>query len=73
MTVGDFYERLEKFQEALEVYLAVSKKVDHLDVPIKFEIFATLGHLFSQLNRYEEALKAYETAFAGYEVHLGRP
>ena len=72
MAIGGFYEELEKFQEALEVYTAASKKMDHLDVPLKFTIHKLIGNCYFKLRLNMEALRFYEKAFSGQEILLGK-
>lgn len=72
LAIGQFYEKLGKFQEALEVYFAASKKMHHLDVPLKFRIHYHMGDCYQELGLDMEALRSYETAFSGHEIHLGR-
>ena len=71
LAIGDFYQRLEKYQEAVEVYSVASRKMNHLDVPLKFRIHYTLGHCYENLGLDVEALRSYESAFSGQEIHLG--
>lgn len=70
--IGDFYSNLDKFQEALEVYTAASRKMDHLDVPLKFMLHYKIGYCYEQLCLDTEALRSYEKALSGQETHLGR-
>lgn len=72
LAIGDFYKKLGKFQEALEVYSASSRKMNHLDVPLKFMIHYQMGECYKELCLDVEALKSYETALIGQEIHLGR-
>ena len=72
MAVGHFYWKLNKPEEALEVYDAAVKKIHHLDVPLKFELYMHIGDCLEELERHREALKSYEEAHAGREILLGR-
>ena len=72
LAIGQFYHELEKFHEALEVYTAASKKIDHLDVPLKFTIHQKMGHCYCALGLDIEALRSYEEAFSGREILLGK-
>ena len=72
LAIGDFYQRLEKFQEALEVFSVASRKMNHLDVPLKFRIHCDMGNCYRELGLDTEALRSYESAFSGQEIHLGR-
>ena len=67
MLIGEFYKKLEKFQEALEVYKAASKKMTHLDVPLRIGIHENMGHCYHELESDVEAWKSYEKALSGYE------
>ena len=71
MLIGGFYYKLEKFQEALEIYDAASKKMIHLDVPLRFRIHECMGYCYYKLQSESEALEYYERAFLGYERLLG--
>ena len=72
LAIGDFYRRLEKLQEAVEVYSVASRKMNHLDVRLKFRIHNLMGGCYKELGLYTEALRSYESAFSGQEIHLGR-
>ena len=72
VAIGDFYRRLEKYQEAVEVYSVASRKMNHLDVPLKFRIYYDMGHCYKELGLDTEALRSYESAISGQEIHLGR-
>ena len=64
VAVGGFYVRLEKFKEAFEVYTAASKKVDHLDVRLKFWIYREMGYCLEQAGSDTEALEFYNKAYS---------
>ena len=72
LAIGGFYQRLEKYQEAVEVYSVTSRKMHHLDVPLKFRIHFEMGDCYRMLGLDTEALRSYESAFFGQEIHLGR-
>ena len=72
VAIGDFYLRLGKFQEAVEIYSVASRKMNHLDVPLKFRIHFNMGYCNELLGLDTEALRSYESAFSGQEIHLGR-
>ena len=72
MLIGDFYWKLEKFQEALEVYTAASKNLNHLNVPLKSLIHSNMGYCYEKLGLYTEALRSHEKAYSGREILLGR-
>ena len=72
LAIGNFYQRLEKFQEAVEIYSVASRKINHLDVPLKFRIHSYMGDCYEELGLETEALRYYESAFSGQETHLGR-
>ena len=72
LAIGDFYQRLDKYQEAVEVYYAASRKISHLDIPLKFRIHCDMGDCYTELGLDTEALRSYESAFSGQEIHLGR-
>ena len=72
LVIGGFYRKLERFQEAVEVYSVASKKVNHLDVPLKYKLHVRMGDCYRELGLDTEALRFYESAFSGQEIHLGR-
>lgn len=72
LAIGEFYEKLGKFQEALEVYTAASRKMNHLDISLKYRIHSDMGDCYAELGLDMEALRSYERAFSGQEIHLGR-
>ncbi|MCJ1476865.1 hypothetical protein MMC13_005534 [Lambiella insularis] len=72
MAIGNFYWKLRKFQEALEVFIAASKKLDLLNVPLKFRIYQDMGYCYYELHKYTEALQCYERALLGQESLLGK-
>lgn len=72
VAIGEFYEKLEKCQEALEVYNVASKKIDRLDIPLKFTILSHMGYRHLELGSDMEALRCYEKAFFGREILLGK-
>ena len=72
LAIGDFYSRLEKFQEAVEVYSVASRKMNHLDVPLKYRIHSEMGYCYTGLGSDTEALRSYENALSGQEIHLGK-
>ena len=72
LAIAHFYRRLEKYQEAVEVYSVASRKMNHLDVPLKFKIHSWMGNCYEELGLDTEALRSYKSAFSGQEIHLGR-
>ena len=72
LAVGNFYSNLEKVQEALEIYSAASRKMNHLEVPLKFKIHYLMGNCYNRISLDAEALRSYETAYSGQVIHLGR-
>ena len=71
MLIGGFYYKLQKFQEAFEVYNTASKKMNRLDVPLRFRILTCMGFCCYRLQSNREALGYYEEAFRGFETLLG--
>ena len=71
IAIGNLYYELEKFDEALEVFTAAVKKVDHLDVPLKFKIYMDIADCYDMLSVSIEALRFYEIAFLGRRILLG--
>lgn len=72
LAVGEFYVKLGKFQEALEIYTVAARKMHHLDVPLKFRIQSLMGSCYEELELDMEALTSYKRSLSGQEIHLGR-
>ena len=53
------------------MYTAASKKIDLLNVPLKFMIHDAMGDCHCNLGSNKEALRSYEKAFSGREILLG--
>lgn len=45
--------------------------MNHLNVPLRFEIYGRVGNCYAKLGSYMEALTSYEKAFSGQEILLG--
>lgn len=72
VAIGKFYVWFGKFQEALEVYTVASKKIDHLEIPLKYTIYYSMGYCHYELNQEMEAVRFYEKAVSGREILLGK-
>ena len=70
--IADFYKRLEKFQEALEVYTVAFQKIETQDISLKFSLQRDIGHCYLRLGLNTEAMRCYENAFSGREILLGK-
>ena len=71
LLIGDFYYKLEKFQEALEVYDAASQKMINLDILLRYRIYEAMGGCYYGLKSDVNSVKFYKKAFSGYETLLG--
>lgn len=65
VVVGEFYEDFGKFKEALEVYTAAAKKLDHLDVRLKYWVYRQIGRCLGRLSLEEEAFEWFHKAYSG--------
>lgn len=72
LAIAEFYQKLGKFQNALEVYKVASKQVEHLDVPIRFDIQADMAYCYEQLDQDTEALSCYENVYSGCVTIFGK-
>ena len=68
--IGEIYKKCNKLQEALEVYTAASEKLNHLNLPLKFRIYDSMGVCYKKLGLSMEALRSYKKAFSGNETFL---
>lgn len=66
LAIGKFYWNLDKFQEALDIFTAASRKIDHLNIRLKFETHFDMGDCLNQLDKFEEAIRFYEKAYSGF-------
>ena len=71
IAIGEFYEKLEKYKEALQVYVIASKRIVHLETPLKYDIQEWMGNCYSELSLYIQALVYYQNAFSGRKKVLG--
>ena len=71
VAIGNFYRTHEKHSEALQVFMAASKKVDHMDTLLKYQILRLTGLCYEELCLYANASKAYEDSYRGKESLLG--
>lgn len=71
LAIGDFYFRLDKYNDALEVYTAALARVNDEDVPIKYLILDYIGEAHQFQSHYEKAEKMYRQAAKGRERLLG--
>ena len=71
MVVGHFYHDIDKYAEALEVYLAAAKKIDHLDVPVKYFLFHRIGVCYERLKQGQKAVSYIEVAYNGRKKLFG--
>ncbi|KAF7503591.1 hypothetical protein GJ744_003574 [Endocarpon pusillum] len=69
--IGRFYERLGKYNEALEVYHAALAKLENREVPIKFQIIYCVGIIHWKLQSYDMALEFFQKTLIGEERLLG--
>ncbi|KAM0447604.1 hypothetical protein ACHAO4_008931 [Trichoderma viride] len=71
LIVGDFYLRLEKFEQALEIYFAALDKLEESEVLLKYWVVHQIGYAYLYLREYNKALEYFIRALAGDEKILG--
>lgn len=69
--VGEFYNRVERFDHALEIYFAALQKVKEKEVPVKFMVFFYVGKTYFALDQYDLAIEQLHHAIEGQEKLLG--
>ena len=70
--VGDFYWRLNKYQETLEVDTAALQKVKHLEAPIKYRLYYDIGVSQYYLKEArKDAGQTFEVAYHGFKKLFG--
>jgi tetratricopeptide (TPR) repeat protein len=69
--VGDFYNRVGKFEQALEIYFAALGKVKKKEGRVKFLALRLIGITYSNLSQYDRALEQFQYALHGQEKVLG--
>jgi len=72
LAVGNFYDRLDKWDEALEVYRVALAKVEAQERPIKFEILNNIGNALRQQEKYQDSEAAFRRCLEGRERVLGK-
>ena len=73
LMVAEFYDRVGKPGEGLEVYAVALKKVEHLHVPVKYYILHEMGDIYYyRLRKYEEALDCFCRAVSGRTQLYGK-
>ena len=71
MAVAEFYERLGKHTQAFEVYTAALKKVEHLEVAIKYRVHRCLGDCHFARDDWERARTSFKAAYDGFRALYG--
>ena len=72
LAIADFYQRVDKLDEALEVYNAALSKAESQEVSNKVAILGLIGHILSQQQKYEEAEAVIRRALKEDEMVYGR-
>ena len=72
LVVADFYYRLDKWEEALEVYRAVFAKVEGQETQLRFVILYYIGKSLSKQGHYKEAESIHRRCLELRERVLGR-
>jgi tetratricopeptide (TPR) repeat protein len=72
LAIGAFYFRLDKLEEALEVYHAALTKIETQEIPIKFVILDEIGRVLKQQANYKEAEDIYRRTLEAGERVLGK-
>ena len=71
LAIAVFYQRVNKLDEALEVYNAALSKVESQEVSKKVAILGQIGNILHQQHKYEEAEAVIRRALVGREKVLG--
>jgi tetratricopeptide (TPR) repeat protein len=71
LVVADFYYRLDKWEEALEVYRAAFAKVEGQETQLKFVILYYIGKSLSKQGHYKEAESIHRRCLELRERVLG--
>lgn len=69
--IGDFYRRLDKLDDALEIYRVAFAKVETEETIIKFEILGCIGDVFDRQEQYAEAEASFRRCLRWDERVLG--
>ncbi|KAI9770642.1 MAG: hypothetical protein M1839_003091 [Geoglossum umbratile] len=72
LAIGEFYARLDKLEEALEVYHAALAKVEDQEILLKFRILRNIGINLERQGKYEAAEEMYRRSLEGMEKVLGK-
>jgi len=72
LAIADFYQRVDKLDEALEVYNAALSKVESQEVSNKVAILGLIGNILNQQQKYEEAEAVIRRALKEGEMVYGR-
>ncbi|CZR62960.1 uncharacterized protein PAC_12857 [Phialocephala subalpina] len=70
--VADFYRKLEKWEEALEVYRVAFAKIEAQEAPFKFAILFNVGYVLQQQGKHKEAEATFRRCLEGRERVLGK-
>lgn len=71
LLVGNFYETIHKYEQAIGFYLVVLRKVEAKEGRVKFLILHSIGKIYSELGQYRTSLEFLRKALAGREKTLG--
>jgi tetratricopeptide (TPR) repeat protein len=72
LTVADFYFRLDKLEDALEVYRVALTKVEVQETPIKFVILSDIGYVLTKQKQYKDAEAVYRRCLEWREKLQGK-
>ncbi|KAI0845106.1 TPR-like protein [Daldinia vernicosa] len=72
LIIGNFYERVDQSEKALQVYYSIITKFGDREVPMKYRIWSAIGSTNYDLDRYQEAEEAYQQAAEGLGKILGQ-
>ncbi|KAF4612603.1 hypothetical protein G7Y89_g15576 [Cudoniella acicularis] len=72
LAIGAFYRRLDKLDEALEIYSVALTKIGTQQTPISFEILSSIGGVLTQQKKYKQAEAAYRQVYKVKERVLGK-
>ncbi|KAI9731058.1 MAG: hypothetical protein M1834_005521 [Cirrosporium novae-zelandiae] len=65
LLIGDFYRKVNKFEQALDIYSAALTKMNTQETPTKFLVLHLTGRTYSDLSQHDEALEYFNKALTG--------
>jgi hypothetical protein len=72
VVIGEFYFRVNKLDESLEVAYAALKKLDGQETPMKYLITGKIARIFRKRRKYQEAERVDRQTWLGMRSILGQ-